>query len=460
MRIRIDSTGFPLPVSLRDTLHEESKPGAVHSFQHVARQAPMQILVVNSGSSSIKFSIFAVDPNAPSAEPQSLMDGQLSGIGGTIGTLEVHRSTGSDLQRVKSKVNVANLDQAIAVVIHAISAPDMPPFQAIGYRVVHPGPKLRSHLRITPQVLLDLDAATEFAPLHDPAAVHMIRAFMAKFPDLPHYACFDTIFHQTMPPEAFTYPLPPKYAEQGVHRYGFHGLSCESILRQLRALGHVPLRMAIAHLGSGCSITAVLDGRSIENTMGLTPTGGVIMGTRSGDLDPGLVLYLLRDRDQQNRESITAVETLLNHDSGLTALSGMPNDVKAVRKAANEGNERAFLALNIFAHSITKSLGSCCWLLGGLDAIVFAGGIGEHDPQTRSQILHGLERVGVQIDEFLNRSHAPGIQRISTSSSATAIFIVPAQEDLMIAVHVEEMSQQERAQPQPLSQEVTSLPHP
>jgi acetate kinase len=409
----------------------------------------MQILVVNSGSSSIKFSIFAVDANASSessANPQSLMDGQLNGIGAAESTLEVHlQSAGT--QPTHSKVEVATLQQAIAAVLDAISSSNMPSFEAVGYRVVHPGPKLRSHQRITPQVLLDLDAATEFAPLHDPAAVQMIRAFMAKFPELPHYACFDTIFHQTMPPEATTYPLPPKYAEQGVHRYGFHGLSCESIIRQLRALGGLPHRMAIAHLGSGCSITAVLDGCSIENSMGLTPTGGVVMGTRSGDLDPGLVLYLLRDQPQQNRESITAVETLINHDSGLTALSGMPNDVKAVRKAANEGNQRAALALRIFAHSITRSLGSCCWLLGGLDAIIFAGGIGEHDPQTRSHILQGLEGLGVEIDESVNQAIEPGIQRISAQSSRTAVFVIPAQEDLMIAVHVEQMSQQESNSP-------------
>ena len=417
----------------------------------------MQILVVNSGSSSIKFSIFAVDSNSPNADPQSLLEGQLNGIGSPTGKLEVQLASDPD-HALTSNVDVADYGNAISVVLDAISSSNVPAFTAVGYRVVHPGPNLRAHQRITPQVLADLDAATEFAPLHDPAAVRLIRVFMDKFPDLPHYACFDTIFHQTMPPEAFTYPLPPKYAEQVVRRYGFHGISCESIIRQLRALGPIPHRMAIAHLGSGCSITAVRDGLSIENTMGLTPTGGVIMGTRSGDLDPGLVLYLLRDlpheRDQQNRESITAVETLLSHDSGLTALSGMPNNVKAVRKAANEGNERAGLALKIFAHSITKALGSCCWLLGGLDAIIFAGGIGEHDPQTRSQILEGLHQVGVELDDTLNQSRASGIQRISAPSSSTAIFVVPAQEDLMIAVHVEEMShqqstQQETAQLQP-----------
>jgi acetate kinase len=177
--------------------------------------------------------------------------------------------------------------------------------------------------------------------------------------------------------------------------------------------------------------------------MGLTPTGGVVMGTRSGDLDPGLVLYLLRDQTQQSAESITAVETLLNHASGMVALSGMANDVKAVRAASNAGNHRASLALNIFTRSVTKAIGSFCWLLGGLDVIVLAGGIGEHDPQTRTQILSGLSGLGIDIDEAQNAAPAKGIQRISAPDSKTTVFIVPAQEDLMIAVHVERMSPQE-----------------
>jgi len=167
------------------------------------------------------------------------------------------------------------------------------------------------------------------------------------------------------------------------------------------------------------------------------------MGTRSGDLDPGLVLYLLRDQKQQSGEGVTAIETLLNHASGMVALSGMENDVKAVRKAANEGNERAALALKIFTRSVTKAIGGFCWLLGGLDAIVLAGGIGEHDPQTRMDIVGGLAGLGIDIDVPLNQATASGIQQISSRVSKTAVFVVPAQEDLMIAVHVERMAQQE-----------------
>jgi acetate kinase len=335
------------------------------------------------------------------------------------------------------------VEQAIAEVLDTVVGEGMPEFEAVGYRVVHPGPKLRAHVRITPEVLADLDAASEFAPLHDPEAVQMIRAFMARFPELPHYACFDTIFHQTMPVEAMTYPLPPKYAERGVRRYGFHGLSCESIVRQLKREGTVPRRMVIAHLGSGCSVTALVDGRSVDTTMGLTPTGGVVMGTRSGDLDPGLVLYLLRERKEASGVRVAEVEALLNHASGMVALSGMTNDVKAVRKAAGEGNTRAMLALKIFSRSVTKAMGGFSWLLGGLDAIVFAGGIGEHDAQTRAEIVGGLAGLGVNIDAALNQAAAGGIQRISSPNSPTAVLVVPAREDQMIAVHVERMAQQE-----------------
>ena len=403
----------------------------------------MQILVVNSGSSSIKFSIFAVDPQAGFGEPRSLVDGQLSDIGEAESTLTVRSAAGNAEKSVESMLGIHGVEEAVAEVLHVVSGSAMPEFEAVGYRVVHPGPKLREHQRITPELLADLDAASEFAPLHDPPAVQMIRAFMSRFPDVPHYACFDTVFHQTMPQEATTYPLPPEYAERGVRRYGFHGLSCESIVRQLQLRGTVPERMAIAHLGSGCSVTALLDGRSVDNTMGLTPTGGVVMGTRSGDLDPGLVLYLLRELKQTLGDNVAAVESLLNHASGMVALSGMDNDVKAVRRAANSGNERAALALKIFTRSVTKAIGGFCWLLGGLDAIVLAGGIGEHDARTRMEILGGLAGLGLNIDAALNQATAGGIQRISSPFSRTAVLVVPAQEDEMIAVHVERMVQQE-----------------
>jgi acetate kinase len=413
----------------------------------------MQILVVNSGSSSIKFSIVEVgvadaDAGGRTTAPRSLVEGQLSDIGEKESTLTIHSTGAGAGKSAESKVETDGLESAIAEVLDVVSGNGMPKFEAVGYRVVHPGPKLREHVRITPEVLKDLEAASEFAPLHDPEAVQLIRAFMKRFPGMPHYACFDTVFHQTMPVEASTYPLPPEYAERGVRRYGFHGLSCESIVRQLQREGAIPKRMVIAHLGSGCSVTALIDGRSVDTTMGLTPTGGVVMGTRSGDLDPGLVLYLLREGP--TKDQVGRVEALLNHASGMVALSGMANDVKAMRSAAAKGDARATLALKIFTRSVTKAMGGFSWLLGGLDAIVFAGGIGEHDAQTRMEVVGGLAGLGVNLDAALNvndtaqnRAASGGIQQIGSSNSSIAVLVVPAREDQMIAVHVERMARQE-----------------
>jgi acetate kinase len=315
----------------------------------------------------------------------------------------------------------------------------MPGVDAVGYRIVHPGPKLDRHVRITDEVMQDLEDAVVFAPLHDPSAIEIIREMMVRLPGVPHYACFDTVFHQTMPEAATTYAIPMEYRERGVRRYGFHGLSCESIVRQMRgAKIRLPQRMVIAHLGSGCSVTALEGGRSVDTTMGVTPAGGVVMGTRPGDLDPGLVLYLLREQESDKE---AAVEKMLNRESGMVALSGLPNDMRGVREAAERGNKRAELALGIFTRSVKKAVGGLIALMGGVDAIVFAGGIGEHDPRSRTEILGGLETFGILVDSGLNAEAEEGVRRISASESKTVIFVVPAKEDLMIAVHVDRMVQ-------------------
>jgi acetate kinase len=355
----------------------------------------MNILVINSGSSSIKFSIFEAGGNS---DPRPLLDGELSGIGGADAKLEL----GDD----KAAVPAQTATDAIHAVFDALAKSGTPAFQAIGYRVVHPGPRLDRHQRITDQVLADLEAAAAFAPLHDPDAVRLIREAMQRFPKLPHFACFDTVFHQTMPEAATTYPIPLSFREQGVRRYGFHGLSCESIVHQVRE--SIPARMIIAHLGSGCSVTAVRDGKSIDTSMGLTPTGGVVMGTRPGDLDPGLVLYLLR----QPGATVDSVERMLNHDAGLEALGGV-NDMRKLR-----ADPDAALAIAIFIASIRKTVGGYASVYG-LDTLVFTGGIGEHDAATRAEVLDNL---------FL---------------PPHAVQVLPAQEDLMMARHVARMSEQE-----------------
>lgn len=413
------------------------------------KRSVMHILVLNSGSSSIKVSMFDVDSTNDPAEPKALYDGELSGIGGSQARLEIRRTDQADSGNVVgSQLDAKTPLQAIRLVLDAISDPQLypplPAVQAVGYRVVHPGAKLDRHQRITPQVLADLEQAVVFAPLHDPDVIQVIREGMKRFPHVAHYACFDTVFHQTMAQEATIYPVPEAHRESGVRRYGFHGLSLESIVRQMRAEpASIPKRMVIAHLGSGCSVTALLDGRSVDTTMGLTPTGGVVMGTRPGDLDPGLVLYLLRQQKGKKDEAISAVETMLNHSSGMVALSGMPNDVQAVRQAAAQGDARATLALRVFTRSVTKAIGGFSWLLGGLDAIVFTGGIGEHDASSRAEILHGLEGLGISVNSSFNAGHESRPHRIHASESKTAIFVIDSQEDLMIAVHVSRMARSE-----------------
>jgi acetate kinase len=394
----------------------------------------MPILVINGGSSSLKFSLFERRPGTL----LQLLDGEVSGVGTAASALELRARGGSGLGLRRTTVKAPSPSIALRLALDAVS-----------YRVVHPGPKLSAHQRINREVLRDLEAAAAFAPLHDPGAVTLITQGMARFLSIPHFACFDTVFHQTMPAAASTYALPQAVRDKGVRRYGFHGLSVESIVDQLRS--ELPARMAVAHLGSGCSITALAGGVSVDNTMGLTPTGGVVMGTRPGDLDPGLVLYLLRHQRGPTSNAVTAVEASLNHHAGLAALSGLPNDMQLIRKAAAEGNAQARLALDVFTRSITKALGAACFVLGGLDAIVFTGGIGEHDPQTRAEVLAGLAPLGIALDPALNQATdpsasntlreitAPFAARGDSAISRTSVWVIPAQEDRTIASHVDQL---------------------
>jgi acetate kinase len=368
-----------------------------------------------------------------------MFEGEVTGIGGAKAGFKFRDVDGRDLSGGRKEVKAETPVEAIGLVVEAVSGPGLPKIEAVGYRVVHPGAKLDRHQRITDEVLKDLEEAVVFAPLHDPAVIEVIREMMERFPDVSHYACFDTVFHGTMPETATTYPIPQKYREQGVRRYGFHGLSCESIVRQLRAQETIPFprRMVIAHLGSGCSVTAVVDGRSVDTTMGLTPTGGVVMGTRPGDLDPGLVLYLLR---QMEGDREAALEKVLNHEAGMVALSGLPNDMKAVREAAEKGDARARLAVEIFTRSVKKAVGGFVALMGGMDAVVFAGGIGENDARSREEILSGLENFGISMNSGSNGAEGEALRHVHASDSVTMVLVVPAKEDWMIAVHVNEMA--------------------
>lgn len=401
----------------------------------------MRILVLNSGSSSLKFSIYEAASSSPGVEPTSLLEGELSGIGSEHVALRVKGSAVARGSDQSSLPHVRTPADAARYILDLTTRPDMPTIDAIGYRVVHPGAKLIGHQRVTPEVLQELEQAIHFAPLHDPVVIGVMRAAMERFPRLEHYACFDTEFHRTMPEEASIYAIPQSLRDAGVRRYGFHGLSCESVLHQLRRrAAELPRRMVIAHLGSGCSVTAVRDGRSVDTSMGLTPDGGLVMGTRPGDLDPGLVLYLMRQQTGASSDAASAaVEALLNHSSGMVALSGLENNMITVRQAAAEGNADAVLALRVFTRCIKKTIGGYAWLLGGLDAIVFTGGIGEHDEATRSESLAGLVSFNIRVDAERNADKSNEMRGVEASDGKTAILIVPAQEELMIAMHVARM---------------------
>ena len=372
---------------------------------------------------------------AGGGEPVSVYQGEVSGVGTAKAGVKFVDAAGRDLLGGEAEVKAGTPLEAIGLVVGLVTQKGLPGVEAVGYRVVHPGAKLDRHQRITEEVLRELEAAKEFAPLHDPEAVKIIREMMGRFAEVAHYACFDTVFHETMPEVAKRYPIAREWRERGVRRYGFHGLSCESVVWQMRREGGIPARMVIAHLGSGCSVTAVLEGKSVDTTMGLTPTGGVVMGTRPGDLDPGLMLFLLR----QEGSTAESVERMLNHEAGLKGLCGM-NDMRAIREAAEKGDAAALLAVESFCRSVRKAVAGFA-ATAGMDALVFTGGIGEHDARTRAAVAGGVWGDGPVLDAAGNEAKGEGVRRIS--GVGLGVFVVPAAEDLMIALHVARLSASE-----------------
>ena len=346
------------------------------------------ILALNSGSSSLKFGIYL--PGATDEEP--LLSGSADGIGRDNGSLRIRSSDGKPLlQRdcIHESQSDALNTLATAIREHTESAP-----VAVGHRVVHGGPNLCRHQIITPQVLDQLRSATHFAPLHIPQALSLIATAQSIFPSAVQFACFDDAFHQTIPEIASHFPIPHRYFDEGIRRYGFHGISYESLVHHFGP--KLPKRTIFAHLGNGSSLCALRNGMSIDTTMGLTPTGGIPMGTRSGDLDPGVILYLLRNE----KLSADSLEDLLNHQSGLFALSSGESDVKTLEERVRSGDTRACLALDVFAVSVRKTIGAYMALLGGVDLLVFTGGIGEHSSSIRAATTDGLEFLGLTVDKI------------------------------------------------------------
>lgn len=388
------------------------------------------IFVLNSGSSSLKFGLFSPGNNS---DVRPLARGSADGIGSDRGKIQLKSSDGKPLYEQNQAID--NQSHALQLVAVQLSAHNLPAAAAIGHRVVHGGPNLTTHQSITPLVLAELEAAAHFAPLHVPVALELIRESQRLFPNAAQFACFDTAFHRTLRESAARFPLPENFWQSGIRRYGFHGISCESILH---ALGeNIPPRVIIAHLGNGASVTAVANEQSIDTSMGLTPTGGVIMGTRPGDLDPGLLVHLLQSHKDDSTHRIYELAKLLDKQSGLLGISGLSSDMRQLREAAAT-NPRAKLAIEMFTRTAKKYVAGYVGLLGGLDLLVFTGGIGEHDAAARAEICEGLQCFGLIIDPEANRQNS---KNIAGQKTTVAVNVLTSDEESQIARHVSRFTQ-------------------
>jgi acetate kinase len=306
-----------------------------------------------------------------------------------------------------------------------LEAASLPPLLAVGHRLVHGGPSHFAPERLTPALLQSLKEVVRFAPLHLPAELAVVDAVERRFPGLPQVCCFDTGFHRDLPEVARRFAVPDALHERGLWRYGFHGLSYESAVAALSR--DLPRRMVVAHLGGGASLAAIHEGRCIDTTMGLSPTGGVMMGTRSGDLDPGLLLHLLRSEGYD----AASLGRLIDMESGLLGVSGISADMRTLLELRGK-SPRADLAVEMFCYQVSKAIGSFAVALGGLDALVFTGGIGEHAAPVREAVCARLGALGIRLDPGANAS---GVGEISAKDSEVRVRVVPADEEAVVARH-------------------------
>jgi acetate kinase len=386
----------------------------------------LHVLALNSGSSSLKFGLYHVGPE----QTRMLISGEAGSIGSQDGKIAAEDSRRRTI--LSARVAIPTHGDAIVRIGKLLADHKMPAPGAVGHRIVHGGPHLLRHCLIDDAVLGKLRSAAAFAPLHTPPALSVIRYATEHFPGLAQVACFDTSFHAAMPPVARVLPLPKEMRAEGIRRYGFHGLSCESIVRQLA--GNPPDRLVIAHLGNGASITAVKAGQSVDTSMGLTPTGGVIMGTRTGDLDPGVLIYLLR----QKKLDAPDLEDLVDRRAGLLGISGVDSDMRRLHAAAPT-NADARLAIQMFCYAVRKQIAAMAAVLEGIDMLVFTGGIGENDAEVRVAICSGLSWLGVRLDA----AAAPDLSNPSNLSASTCcVRVLASQEDEEIARHTWALIQQ------------------
>ena len=382
------------------------------------------ILVINSGSSSLKFSLLDVQSELVIA----------NGIAERLGTKEASLNfSANGAEKIAEPLPNADHRAALRRVVDHILALVPHEVDALGHRIVHGGEYFRDAVIVDDEVIKRIEELSDLAPLHNPPGAQGIRVASELFPQKPQVAVFDTAFHQTLPPHAFHYAIPPEfYSKHRIRRYGFHGTSNQYITQELaRRLGRplTELQVLTAHLGNGCSATAVKQGKSVDTTMGLTPLEGVVMGTRSGDVDPSLHLFL------QEREgfSLGAITDILTRKSGLLGVSGVSQDMRSILQAIDSGNDRARLAVDLFCYRLARALLGLAAGLQRIDGLIFTGGIGENSAIIRARTLKHLQILRPEINETWNQQHGRESNGRITEETGLACFVVPTNEELMIA---------------------------
>jgi acetate kinase len=393
----------------------------------------MKVLVLNSGSSSQKSCLYELNDHLPESPPEPLWKGQVEWQGERA-TLEIHVSGRPPF---KEEHRIAARTDATARLLEALSSgasrvlTGKSEVSVVGHRIVNGGPELAEPARITPGVKEAIEKAAALAPLHNRVELEGIRMIEETFGAVPQVAVFDTAFHRQMPEAAAVYPGPYEWVGQGIRRYGFHGINhqyCAERAAQLLGMKLASLKLVTCHLGNGCSLAAIRDGHSVDTTMGFTPLDGLMMGTRSGSVDPGILTFLLRER----KLGAEGLDRLLNQQSGLLGISGISGDMRKILSAMKEGHARARLAFDIFVHRLQSGMGAMIAVLGDIDALVFTGGIGENACEVRSAACANFAFLGLTLDAAKNLA-ASGDQEISAADSSVRVLVIHAEEDWAIA---------------------------
>ncbi|MDO5474047.1 MAG: acetate kinase [Phascolarctobacterium sp.] len=389
----------------------------------------MIVFVINCGSSSLKYQL--IDMKNENVMAKGLIE--RIGMDGSV-----LKHTPANANTIDISTEIPDHKVAIQLVIEALLDENhgvikkMSEINAVGHRVVHGGERFTDSMLITTDVIKGIEACCEIAPLHNPPNLHGILACMELLPEVPQVAVFDTAFHQTMPKTAFLYGLPYEmYVKYGLRRYGFHGTSHRYVAQKAAEMmgEHMSdLRIITCHLGNGASLTAIKYGKSVDTSMGYTPLEGLIMGTRSGEIDPAIIPFLM---EKENMDAMQ-IDNFLNRRSGILGISGLSSDFRDLEAAANNGDERSQLAIDIFAYKVKKYIGGYVAAMGGVDAIVFTAGLGENSPFMREKICNGLEYLGTRIDPELNKIRGKA-REVSIKRARTKIFVIPTNEELVIA---------------------------